>query len=817
MSKHLLYNASSLKEFSPSAMYKITCTIKVPVTALNLSNVILRIGVIGSTDEYGNDLVIKNGSYTQNEAYTDAGYHCFNGSLNDSVIVQDEYITLTGYTSNIYGTAQGGIILGSSSAGTLSSPGTLYTNVADGAISTKYITPIIYIENNTGSNISIVFDSITLEEVTTSISANGITTGVIKASQVGIGTNNILLDAIEEAIIISSPASGEMIRIGKIGSSNYGMKIKNAAGQNVFWVDDSGTAQLSNILIGSSGVITWDPSVFANGSGALGNYLTKLDSTGLYTGKIFAEQISGGNITVGLGVSGTGLIKSINYIQNTSGWMINGDGTFEFSKSASQYLKYDGTTFKIAGDVQMSATSTISWSNIASGNGKPADNATVGAPAGTNVGSTDAATIESNLSTAMTTLASMSSDNKLTPLEKQDLLREWNTILSTMDKLYLHAQSIGYSGASLSSFTSTYVTAVNTLGTYLNAGTAWSQTVRSTPSWLSNLNTDTDIVGSTFRTKFSEYYAAEESFRSSLTYRPLWITASSIAVGKASISDTTAGFFMWLNTTSLAGEMHFGNSTNYVKYADGALNIKGIVTMDTGSTISWYGIQGVPSNVLSASSEIALVGTGGVTITGNTAVKTSGGNGAWDAQAYSLESYTNGAYCSFRASQINGYIMLGLNTDPTTDASYASIDYAWYPMANGTANIYENGGDCGGGWPYSTNTIFTITYDGSNIKYMMDGVVCRTVATTANRKFYLDSSFYYLNTGLQNIRFGPMSGIPTYITSNSIESANINGGTITGTTIRTSATATSGGVVMNTSTLIVYDTNGVARVKLGYI
>ncbi|MDD4964572.1 MAG: hypothetical protein PHI11_11720 [Gallionella sp.] len=67
-----------------------------------------------------------------------------------------------------------------------------------------------------------------------------------------------------------------------------------------------------------------------------------------------------------------------------------------------------------------------------------------------------------------------------------------------------------------------------------------------------------------------------------------------------------------------------------------------------------------------------------ITLNGNSISKTSGTTG-WNADAYSQNGYAGGAYVSARAGQTNLPGMFGLNSDPTTDSNYTSLDYAWYP------------------------------------------------------------------------------------------------------------------------------------------
>jgi hypothetical protein len=126
----------------------------------------------------------------------------------------------------------------------------------------------------------------------------------------------------------------------------------------------------------------------------------------------------------------------------------------------------------------------------------------------------------------------------------------------------------------------------------------------------------------------------------------------------------------------------------------------------------------------------------------------------WNTGCYTAEGYYNGAYLSARATITVYGVMIGLNSDPTTDASYTSIDYAWYAV-DGFAYIYESGGGQGQFGSFTAGTIFQIHYDGAFVKYFKDGILMREVATTANRLFYLDSSIAYPGDGWNQVRFGP--------------------------------------------------------------
>lgn len=143
-----------------------------------------------------------------------------------------------------------------------------------------------------------------------------------------------------------------------------------------------------------------------------------------------------------------------------------------------------------------------------------------------------------------------------------------------------------------------------------------------------------------------------------------------------------------------------------------------------------------------------------------TMTKTAGSDLTWNnARVYSSEGYNEPCYVSFKSSQINKYIAIGLNSDPATGINYATIDYSFIPRDNGFAGIYENGTDRSVETAYTTSTIFEIIYDGVNINYYMDGVLKRTIARTGSGPLYLDSSFYGLNGAINSLSFGPLSQI----------------------------------------------------------
>ncbi len=148
---------------------------------------------------------------------------------------------------------------------------------------------------------------------------------------------------------------------------------------------------------------------------------------------------------------------------------------------------------------------------------------TVGAPVGTYVGSTLAQTVESNAATALSTantaatnanaanalLTDIASDAKLTPSEKHDVRREWNIVIN--EKAGINTNAGLYAAAATAN--TAYNTAMQTLGTYLNNGAAYTLSTSTPPSWINDasLGTTTAIVGATFRSNWQAMYAARQA------------------------------------------------------------------------------------------------------------------------------------------------------------------------------------------------------------------------------------------------------------------------------------------------------------------
>lgn len=189
-----------------------------------------------------------------------------------------------------------------------------------------------------------------------------------------------------------------------------------------------------------------------------------------------------------------------------------------------------------------------------------------------------------------------------------------------------------------------------------------------------------------------------------------------------------------------------GTLTRYFRH----FNTSGNMSATASSAITVRDID----IVLNAAGGVKLNVTGtGLVLAGNSCDRPTGGGG-WDSQCYSTDGFIGGAACSFIGN--NGgssYFMAGLNSDPTTNASYTSIDYAFYVDGGGFLQIYESNVGIGSFGTYAANDVLTIVYDSQFVRYTKNGTLLRTVAATSGLKLFFDSSI--VNFGLKNIQFQP--------------------------------------------------------------
>lgn len=169
------------------------------------------------------------------------------------------------------------------------------------------------------------------------------------------------------------------------------------------------------------------------------------------------------------------------------------------------------------------------------------------------------------------------------------------------------------------------------------------------------------------------------------------------------------------------------------------------------------------TNIISLIPEnITLPGTN-MNVVGNVFTKIGGTANTWgDAQAYSSNGYTKNMFAEATSNLTDKYVMFGLNSDPILDASYSSLDYAWFFHTNGNLQIYESQNGLNFFGSYTSSTKLRIEYDGKTITYFKDGLAVRSVnVPVPNATYHFDSSFYTIGASI-NANYGTLSNIQYY-------------------------------------------------------
>lgn len=142
------------------------------------------------------------------------------------------------------------------------------------------------------------------------------------------------------------------------------------------------------------------------------------------------------------------------------------------------------------------------------------------AQAAANAAQAAANAAQATATAANTEIGAISSDDVLSKAEKPAVLLQWQNIYGEVDGIRSQADAFGVSRVE-------YDTAYQNLGEYL-------YTLPPTGQW-SDMNTNTVIVGVTFRSKFTSYYGARTNILNAITTRAKALADQGIATNAASI------------------------------------------------------------------------------------------------------------------------------------------------------------------------------------------------------------------------------------------------------------------------------------------
>lgn len=220
-------------------------------------------------------------------------------------------------------------------------------------------------------------------------------------------------------------------------------------------------------------------------------------------------------------------------------------------------------------------------------------------------------------------------------------------------------------------------------------------------------------------------------------------------------ADGQTSYIHYAYANSPDGQVDFitgapGNRAFEGVYAD-------FVEADSGNpaAYTWREYKGPPFGMATRGTAI---------VAGNQVIKGEGGAADWDADAYSTVGFRGSAKMSCRFAA-GSYAMAGLNTDPTADTSYTSIDFAWYyqPEQN-VMYAFESGVNAASLGTYDPSANYAIEYDGVTVTYTANGVPKRQVYVGPDRTYYFDSSFLLATSRITDIEFKAGSQRPAGLT-----------------------------------------------------
>ena len=245
-----------------------------------------------------------------------------------------------------------------------------------------------------------------------------------------------------------------------------------------------------------------------------------------------------------------------------------------------------------------------------------------------------------------------------------------------------------------------------------------------------------------------------------------------VKLGYSSIVGENKSFRMMVDSYYLETGFVGGSHT-----AGRTLPIVGGNTVDASGN-AWIGANGATSDI-----QLTLTGAN-IVASGNSVRRTV--TGSWDAQAYTANGFTGGAVCSFVPENDSSYFMAGLNSDPTTNASFDTIDFAFHMNNDGSVYCFESGSFGANFGAYAAGMELCLYYDNEYVHHLINGREVRSTYVGAGRKYHFDSSIVQ-GGALTNIKFGPYSPA-----ASSVSFINANGQSSEGNMVFKRSNATTG-------------------------
>ena len=133
----------------------------------------------------------------------------------------------------------------------------------------------------------------------------------------------------------------------------------------------------------------------------------------------------------------------------------------------------------------------------------------------------------------------------------------------------------------------------------------------------------------------------------------------------------------------------------------------------------------------------------------------------WNASIYSLEAFIN-FNLSFSVGSLYPSVVVGLSYFPSLNTATSNIDFGFHISEDRSICIYENDTlikICTG--EFTTTTVFSIQYAGSNLQYYIDGFLVYSINKELLNPLHANFLMYSSGYHIKNILFYPLLIGPT--------------------------------------------------------
>ena len=163
---------------------------------------------------------------------------------------------------------------------------------------------------------------------------------------------------------------------------------------------------------------------------------------------------------------------------------------------------------------------------------------------------------------------------------------------------------------------------------------------------------------------------------------------------------------------------------------------------------------------------ISMSPASGTITTSGTFTSTQVGNSLTTTQVYSSTGYVSNVYCSTQYNGVSGfeYGYFGLSRNPSAAISGASLNFGFLFNGTGDVRIIELNVTKTSAVSWTSNDVFKITYDGTNVNYFCNATNLRSVSAATGTPLYLDAIPFTAGNQFVNLTLGTFASSTINVT-----------------------------------------------------